>query len=120
MKTTIAFAVALTAIASHALADRIRLDQLRDEDMVALQRGQSVADGACAAAVINEIDGYGGPDAMRAFTIDVEDFPIVIESVEGGIRNVCDNGIHTWIQNGEEMVMQVYDEDGQPTLDEDW
>jgi hypothetical protein len=94
------------------------LDQLRNEDLVAMQRGQSVADAACATAVINEINGYGGPDTMRELNVDVEDYPIVIESVESDIRHICEEGLHTMIDNGDELVLQQYDDNGQPTMEE--
>lgn len=104
------------SISGLAAAEEIRLSDLTDEDMVALQRGHDVATGACAAAIINEIDAYGGPEAMREFVVDVEAYPVVIESVEAGLRHECEAGVHTWVENGTRTVVQRYDEAGQPTM----
>ncbi|NGO52953.1 hypothetical protein [Allomesorhizobium camelthorni] len=88
---SVALAVASAAFflsgAMPSAAETMRLSQLTRADMVALQRGQSVADGACATGLINEIDAYGGPEAMREFTIDVEASPIVIKG--RAIRHEC-------------------------------
>lgn len=117
IKRTILLAAAATAVfASPAIAESIRLDKLKRADMVALQRGQSVADAACAEAIIEEIKAYGGKAATRDFYIDVEANPIVISSKKLRIKHECKDGVHTMHDNGKKMVLQKYDENGEPTL----
>lgn len=118
---SVALAAAAALILSATMpsaAETMRLSQLKRADLVALQREQSVADGACAAALVNEIDAYGGPEAMREFTIDVEASPIVIESTARGVSHECRDGVHTITENGKDLILQKYDENGGPTMQE--
>lgn len=104
------------SIFAPASAERMRLDQLKRADEVALQRGQSIQDGACAMAIIKEIDAYGGKQSMRDFTIDVKSSPIVIEDKKGKLKHECKNGVHTTIDHGRKLVIQKYNEEGEPTM----
>jgi hypothetical protein len=111
-------AVATTVIPGMipSVAETMRLSQLKRADMVARQCGQSVPDAACAAEIISEIDAYGGAEAMREFTIDVEAYSMVIARRAGDFRHECRDGVHTLTENGRRSVLQKYDENGEPTM----
>lgn len=108
--------VTLVLPVTLANAESIRLSDLTREDQVAIQRGYSVAEAACVFALLREIEGYGGPQAMQEFTITFDDAPLKIS--DGQLTHTCDEGVHTWIDGDGAVVIQVYDEDGKPTLEE--
>ena len=67
--------------------------------------------------LINEIDAYGGPEAMSAFTINIEDGnPTSVESGPMGIVHTCHNGQQVMRDQSGTYVMQIYDGDGNPTM----
>lgn len=104
-------------LASGTVASgELRLSDLGSDDRVAIQRGYSMADGACALNLINEIEAYGGPDAMDEFTIEFEQSPLIIQNAKARITHTCENGLHTMDDNGSVVVLQQYDENGQPTM----
>jgi len=111
-----ALCCALLPVAATASAETIRLSDLTDADRVAIQRGYSVAEGACVFAIIDEIEGYGGPEAMKEFTVSFESYPLLITN--GWLSHICDGGVHTWVEGPDRLQIQIYDEDGNPTLDE--
>lgn len=115
MRFRIASAFTLLMVV-HAEAETLRLSDLSEADRVAIQRGYSIAEGACVFAIINEIDAYGGPAAMKEFSITFDDEPLVI--TDGESSHTCDGGVHTSIKGTTRLVVQVYDEDGQPTMQE--
>ena len=113
LKRSLLIAASLVC-AGNASADTLRLSDVSDADRVAIQRGYSIATGSCVLNIIDEIEAYGGKEAMREFTITFEDAPAIITN--GQIIHTCDDGVHTWTENGESIIVQRYDEDGQPTM----
>lgn len=104
-----------TLWAGSASAENIRLSDLTREDRVAIQRGYSIAEGACIFAILNEIEAYGGAEAMREFYITFDDQPLMISN--GDLSHTCSGGIQTWIEGTDRLVIQVYDDDGNPTME---
>ena len=103
-------------VPNSAIADTVRLSQMTREIEVAIQRGYSIAEGACVFSIIKEIDAYGGRSAMREFRISFENEPLRIFTKS--ITHTCDRGIHRMREGGKTFVLQRYDDNGQPTMTE--
>lgn len=99
-----------------SLAETMKLSAMKPEDEVAIQRGYSVSESSCIFSIIKEIASYGGPAAMQEFIIRFDDEPLQIAN--GQITHTCNNGTHTWIENGEKTIVQQYDAEGNPTMEE--
>ncbi|WP_426231067.1 hypothetical protein [Pararhizobium sp. DWP3-4] len=117
MKIGRAFAIAsFFSVATGALADVVTLAELTDADRTIIKRGFSLPDGVCANEIIDEVEAYGGSEAMKEFTIDVDRVPLTIESSRRDFKHICENGVHTTIENGRSTITQKYDEHGNPKL----
>lgn len=97
-----------------ANAETVRLSKITRGVEVAIQRGYSVAESSCIMAVVEEIDTYGGPAAMREFRLSFDDAPLKIFSKT--ITHTCDNGIHRMVEGGQVVILQRYNEAGEPTM----
>lgn len=102
------------AFIGHSNAETLKLSQLTKADRVAIQRGYSIPEAACVFEIIDEIDVYGGPEAMEEFRISFENGPLKISN--GRLTHLCDGGVHVWVENGQRRIVQKYNEDGLPTL----
>ena len=116
-KTAALAALSLFLATSAFAENRVALADLQPEDRTYINRGHSLAEGSCINNVINEIDSYGGADAMREFTINLDGGnPTSIESRAAGIVHTCTGGEHVMRDSTGTMLLQVYDDNGEPTL----
>lgn len=107
--------VLLTSSASPN-AEEIRLADMTREDEVMLQRGYNFADMTCGFAIISEIEAYGGKEAMQDFMVDVGAEILTIRSSTMDLFHTCQDGVHTMHDGGEAIIIQRYDENGEPTM----
>lgn len=97
--------------------DRIPLAEITEEDRVYINRGHSYAEAVCLISLIREIEAYGGAEAMREFTINLDDgLPTSIESAPLEVIHTCTGGQQIMRDATGTIVLQIYDESGQPTL----
>ncbi|MDW5316425.1 hypothetical protein [Rhizobium sp. PL01] len=117
MKIIRAVAVAsFFSVATGVVADVVTLHDLTKAHRITIQRGFSLPDGVCANAIIDEIEAYGGDDAMKEFIIDTDIAPLTIKSSGRDFKHVCKDGVHSTIEKGNSQIMQKYDADGNPTM----
>jgi hypothetical protein len=129
MRSQLGFRLALTATlfctlsipSPSARAEdgiRIPLEKFRQEEEVAVQRGNSVANGACVFNLVEELRAYGGEptgwfitfDSSTGVKFDSPEFP--------RYRHACIDGKQITFDRGKRTVAQIYDEDGNATIPE--
>jgi hypothetical protein len=103
---------------SAAQADPVRLSELSRQDEVNMQRGTPYPNLVCVQTVIQEVIGYGGPEAASEFFVEFENAPVSVFSEVAGITHTCVDGVHTMWSNHVDgpQVLQIYNMDGQPTM----
>lgn len=107
----------LSSASSTFAQDRTPLAELTEADHVYINRGHSYAEAVCLTAVMREIEAYGGPEAMREFTINLDDgLPTSIESAPLEIIHTCTGGQQIMRDSTGTSLLQIYDESGEPTL----
>lgn len=107
--------------AALALADdgiTIKVEQFDRDAEVAIQRGYSVATAACAKNLARAIIAYGGEPTGWTMTFDKDEAVYFNTKEDRSFRHRCVDGKQITLENGAESVVQAFDQNGNPTMEE--
>lgn len=108
------------AVPTMAAADgiTIKVEAFDRRTEVAIQRGYSVATVACVKELVSEIVAYGGVPTGWTLTFDSDEAVHFRSKENPDYRHRCIEGRQITTENGRDEVYQIYDENGEPTIEE--
>ena len=118
MRVILVAAAILLAVPVQAAP--VRLSEMTREQEVIMQSA-SYPTLMCMLNLIQEIKGYGGPEAEREFFVTYDESPMGVYSVKAGMYHTCVDGVHILRDDTSDgpIVLQIYDNDGEPTMDDE-
>lgn len=111
----------LTGHSAPALADggiTIKVEQFDRDAEVAIQRGYSVATAACVKNLARSIVAYGGVPTGWTITFDRDEAVYFDTKEDRNFRHRCVDGKQMTLENGAESIVQAFDQEGNPTMEE--
>ncbi|UVC08987.1 hypothetical protein IHQ71_28405 [Rhizobium sp. TH2] len=124
VKNRVGFVGVLITVASlHCSANaedgiRLPLEKFKRAEEVAVQRGESVANGACVFNLVEELRAYAGEPTGWFITFDSSTGVKFDSPANPEFRHICVDGKQTTFDHGAETIGQIYDNDGNPTIAE--
>jgi hypothetical protein len=85
---------------------------------VAIQRGYSVETAACVKNLARSIVAYGGVPTGWTMTFDKDEAVYFNTKADRSFRHRCIDGNQITLENGSESVVQAFDQNGNPTMEE--
>ncbi|ESZ20036.1 hypothetical protein X734_31785 [Mesorhizobium sp. L2C084A000] len=97
---------------------RIPLEKYNRKAEVAIQRGYSIGTGACVSNLVRSIGAYAGKRSGWFITFDRDEAVYFDSTKMKNFKHRCVDGRQITTENGQDEIVQVFDEDGQPTMPE--
>ena len=96
----------------------IKVERFDRDAEVAIQRGYSVATAACAKNLAQAIIAYGGVPTGWTMTFDKDEAVHFNTKEDRNFSHHCIEGKQITLENGAESVVQTFDQNGEPTMEE--